>query len=79
MKVRLLIAILLVLAWARPASAFCGFYVSGADAPLTNDATLVVLMREGQRTVLSMRNTYSGPPADSPWSCRCRWSCTRRT
>ena len=64
MKVRLLIIVALILAWSRPAGAFCGFYVSGADAPLTNDATLVVLMRQGQRTVLSMRNTYSGPPAD---------------
>ena len=64
MKVRLLIIAVLVLAWSRPAGAFCGFYVSGADAALTNDATLVVLMRDGQRTVLSMRNTYSGPPAD---------------
>ena len=49
---------------ARPARAFCGFYVSGADAPLTNDATLVVMMRDGTRTVLSMRNTYTGPPQD---------------
>jgi hypothetical protein len=64
MKVRLLVAALLLLAWTRPASAFCGFYVSGADATMTNDATLVVLMRDGQRTVLSMRNTYAGPPAD---------------
>jgi len=44
------------------ADAFCGFYVSGADAKLTNDATLVVLMRGGQKTVLSMQNTYKGPP-----------------
>jgi hypothetical protein len=59
-----LFAALLTLAAARPASAFCGFYVSGADAPLTNDATLVVMMRDGTRTVLSMRNTYTGPPQD---------------
>jgi len=49
---------------AREAHAFCGFYVSGADATLTNDATLVVMMRDGERTVLSMRNTYTGPPED---------------
>jgi hypothetical protein len=49
---------------ARDASAFCGFYVSGADAPLTNNATQVVLMREGTRTVLSMQNGYQGPPQD---------------
>src|SRR5579864_2695372 len=51
-------------AMARDAGAFCGFYVSGADARLTNNATQVVLMREGQRTVLSMQNSYQGPPQD---------------
>jgi hypothetical protein len=48
---------------ATGASAFCGFYVGGADAKLFNDATQVVLMREGTRTVLSMENHYKGPPA----------------
>lgn len=47
-----------------PARAFCGFYVSGADASLYNNATLVVLMRDGTRTVLSMQNNYHGPPQD---------------
>ncbi len=46
----------------RDAHAFCGFYVSGADTLLFNDATQVVLMREGTRTVLSMQNAYKGPP-----------------
>ncbi|MGF1469163.1 MAG: DUF2330 domain-containing protein [Sandaracinaceae bacterium] len=46
------------------ASAFCGFYVTGAEASLTNQATLVVLMREGNRTALSMQNDYQGPPED---------------
>ncbi len=45
-----------------PAGAFCGFYVGGAGAKLFNDATMVVLMREGTRTVLSMQNAYKGPP-----------------
>ncbi|MCC7534606.1 MAG: DUF2330 domain-containing protein, partial [Deltaproteobacteria bacterium] len=44
------------------ARAFCGFYVSGSDAALTNKATMVVMMRDGQRTVLSMQNSYEGPP-----------------
>ncbi len=46
------------------AEAFCGFYVGGADAKLFNNATQVVLMREGTRTVLSMQNNYQGPPKD---------------
>jgi MYXO-CTERM domain-containing protein len=46
------------------ADAFCGFYVSGADSGMFNNATQVVLMREGTRTVLSMQNNYQGPPTD---------------
>jgi hypothetical protein len=54
----------LALATPRYANAFCGFYVSGGDAKLYNDATVVVLMRDGTRTVLSMQNNYQGPPED---------------
>lgn len=46
------------------AEAFCGFYVAGADAKLFANATVVVLMRDGTRTVLSMQNEYQGPPED---------------
>jgi hypothetical protein len=54
---------LAALAAAPPAArAFCGFYVAGADQKLFNNATAVVLMREGTRTVLSMQNNYQGPP-----------------
>ena len=53
-------------AWlaSSSAQAFCGFYVSGADAKLYNNATQVVLLRDGARTVLSMQNNYQGPPED---------------
>ncbi|MCB9761635.1 MAG: DUF2330 domain-containing protein [Alphaproteobacteria bacterium] len=54
----------LLLALTDPAQAFCGFYVSGADASLYNNATMTVLMRDGTRTVLSMQNSYQGPPED---------------
>ena len=46
----------------RAADAFCGFYVNGAGSEMFNDATQVVLMRHGTRTVLSMQNNYKGPP-----------------
>ena len=52
------------MAWPTTSRAFCGFYVSGADASLYNNATMVVMMREGTRTVLSMQNNYQGPPED---------------
>ena len=58
------VLLLVVLLRSPSAHAFCGFYVSGSDAPLGNDATQVALMRSGTRTVLSMRNSYQGPPED---------------
>src|SRR5262245_26073266 len=45
----------------RPAAAFCGFYINGAGSEMFNNATQVVLMRKGTRTVLSMQNDYQGP------------------
>src|SRR6266850_7574089 len=57
-------AVILALGMAVPATAhaFCGFYVAGGDQQLVNDATQVVLMRSGTRTVLAMQNHYQGPP-----------------
>ncbi|HVK86398.1 MAG TPA: DUF2330 domain-containing protein [Kofleriaceae bacterium] len=51
-------------ATAATADAFCGFYVNGSGAKLAADATQVVLMRQGTRTVLSMQNDYKGPLED---------------
>ena len=42
------------------AQAFCGFYVGKADASLFNDASQVIMAREGNRTVISMLNDYKG-------------------
>lgn len=51
----------LVLAWGTPAAlAFCGFYVAKADAGLFNRASQVALVRDGDRTVLTMANDYRG-------------------
>jgi hypothetical protein len=47
---------------AGPALGFCGFFVAGSDAKLTNHASQVVLLREDRRTVMTMSNTYQGPP-----------------
>jgi hypothetical protein len=46
------------------AAAFCGFFVSGADADLYNNASQVVLLRKGSRTAMTMSNNYKGPPQD---------------
>ena len=45
---------------ADPAQSFCGFYVAKADAKLFNQASRVVLVRDGDRTVLTMANDYKG-------------------
>ena len=57
-----LVATLALACAAHRADAFCGFYVAGGDQQMFNDATQVVLMRKGTRTVLSMQNNYKGPP-----------------
>ena len=44
----------------REARAFCGFFVPSDDKPISNDASMVALMRDGTRTVLSMSNNFKG-------------------
>jgi hypothetical protein len=61
-RVAIVAAACAVLGAAPAAHAFCGFYVAGGDQQMFNDATQVVLMRSGTRTVLSMQNNYKGPP-----------------
>ncbi len=61
-----LIAALSILAVAaialpRSAHAFCGFYVGKADARLYNHASQVAIVRNGDRTVISLMNDYAGP------------------
>jgi len=57
-------ALMIALVAETSAHAFCGFYVAGARSELFNNATQVVMMREGTTTVLSMQNDYQGPPED---------------
>jgi hypothetical protein len=49
-----------ILALASSAQAFCGFYVGKADASLFNEASQVIMARDGNRTVISMLNDYKG-------------------
>ena len=48
--------------WAPPAHSFCGFYVAAGDAKLFNRSSKVVLVRDGDRTVLTMANDFHGDP-----------------
>jgi len=45
---------------AQSAAAFCGFYVAKADTKLFNEASKVVIVRDGDRTVLTMANDFQG-------------------
>jgi hypothetical protein len=49
---------------AADASAFCGFYVAKADTKLFNKASQVVLVRDGDRTVMTMSNDFRGDPKE---------------
>lgn len=49
---------------AQQASAFCGFYVAKADATLFNDRSEIILVRDGQRTILTMSNDFKGDVKD---------------
>jgi len=49
---------------AAPAHAFCGFYVASGDAKLFNHASQVVLVRDGDRTVMTMANDFKGEPKE---------------
>ncbi|MBD2578269.1 DUF2330 domain-containing protein [Oscillatoria sp. FACHB-1406] len=49
---------------ARPAWAFCGFYVAKADSSLYNQASQVIIARDGERTILTMANDYKGEAKD---------------
>ncbi|MGN7611656.1 DUF2330 domain-containing protein [Magnetococcales bacterium HHB-1] len=44
--------------------AFCGFYVAKADTALFNKASKVVIVRDEERTVLTMANDYHGEPSE---------------
>jgi hypothetical protein len=46
------------------ADAFCGFYVARADTKLFNDASKVVMARDGDRTVMTMASDYQGSPSE---------------
>lgn len=49
---------------AGEAHSFCGFYVAKADTKLFNQASQVVLVRDADRTVLTMANDFKGDPKE---------------
>ncbi|MFW5659422.1 MAG: DUF2330 domain-containing protein, partial [Bacteroidota bacterium] len=60
---RPLLLLLLVFA-AAEATAFCGFYVASAGAKVFNKSSQVILVRDGNRSVVTMNNDFSGEVKD---------------
>lgn len=67
-SIRILCSFLLVclvcLIVVPKAWAFCGFYVAKADSKLYNQASQVVIARNGNRTILTMANDFQGEVKD---------------
>jgi hypothetical protein len=58
-------ALALVMVWsAPPLLSFCGFYCAKADTKLFNKASQVVLVRDGDRTVMTMGSDFRGDPKE---------------
>ena len=51
---------LAAVALSAPAHAFCGFFVGKADGQLFNQSSQVAIVRDGQRTVLTLGNDFKG-------------------
>lgn len=49
---------------AAPAHAFCGFFVGKADSGLFNKSSQVAIVRDGDRTVITMGNDFRGEATD---------------
>ncbi len=49
---------------APRAFAFCGFYVAKGDAKLFNHASQVAIVRDENRTVMTMANDFQGDPKE---------------
>ncbi|HJS59313.1 MAG TPA: DUF2330 domain-containing protein [Vicinamibacteria bacterium] len=60
MRRRLLLASALSALLSVDVHAFCGFYVAKADTKLFNKASQVALVRDGEKTVMTMANDFQG-------------------
>jgi len=52
--------IMLISMFTHEAMAFCGFYVSKADGTLKNKTSQVIIVRDGNRNVITMYNDFQG-------------------
>lgn len=61
---KLFLALVLTLAAAKSATAFCGFYVAKADAKLFNNKSEVIMVRDGIHNVITMSSDFKGSLKD---------------
>lgn len=57
-------SVLLVAMISHEALAFCGFYVSKADGTLKNKTSQVIVVRDGDKTAITMYNDFKGTTKD---------------
>ena len=53
-----------VVCFVQSSLAFCGFYVSKANSPLKNKASQVILVRDGNKTCITIYNDFKGASKD---------------
>ena len=53
-------AVMLCVMAALQAQAFCGFYVAKADVSLFNNASQVIMVRNGEQSTITMSSDYEG-------------------
>ncbi len=63
-SIRLLAPVLFAILTGLGLSSFCGFYVARADTKLLNKTSEVIIVRDGDRTVLTMSNDFKGDVKD---------------
>lgn len=63
-SITILISLLFQLINPQPAAAFCGFYVAKADAKLFNKASQVILVRDGEKSTITMNSDFQGSVKD---------------
>jgi hypothetical protein len=61
-KIATLVVLLAML--SHEAGAFCGFYVSKADGTLKNKTSQVIIVHDGNHSVITMYNDFKGNPKD---------------
>ncbi|MCB9223754.1 MAG: DUF2330 domain-containing protein [Crocinitomicaceae bacterium] len=64
MKLRKVLVALLISSISITGFSFCGFYVAKADAKLFNKTSQVILVRDGDKTTVTMSNDFSGEVKD---------------